>query len=124
MSILNIILWIIQGVLAVFFLMAGVMKLGTPKDKLEDRQPWAKDYTRTQILGIGALEILGALGLILPGATNTMPGLTVIAAAGLGIMMVAAAWVHLRRGEMRNVAFNILLVVLCGFVAFARYGMG
>jgi uncharacterized membrane protein len=118
---MNIVLWIIQALLALFFLVSGIIKLSTRKEKLEESQPWAKDFVQGQVRGIGILEVLGALGLVVPQALDIMPGLTVLAAAWLAIMMIAAAWVHLRRGEMRNIVLNVVLVVLAAFVAFARY---
>ncbi len=120
---MNIALWIVAGLLAVAFLAAGLMKVTTPKAKLVERLPWAADYSDGQVKGIGIVEVLGALGLILPGVTGIAPILVPLAAAGLAIVMVLAAIMHLRRGDgFAAVVPNIVLFALAVFVAWGRFG--
>jgi uncharacterized membrane protein YphA (DoxX/SURF4 family) len=119
----NITLWIIAGVLAAAFAAAGLMKLAQPKAKLaEAGMPWTEDFSDGQIKMIGALEVLGALGLILPAALDIAPILTPIAAAGLALLMVGAAITHVRRGEQNMVPVNLVLAALAAFVAIMRFG--
>lgn len=119
---MNVVLWIVAGLLALVFLAAGLMKLTQPKEKLQENQPWVEDFSAGTVRLIGALEILGAIGLVLPAALDIAPILTPIAATGLAITMVGAAIVHLRRKEMTNVVVNVVLLALLAFVAIERFG--
>lgn len=120
---MNIALWVVAGLLAAAFLAAGLMKITTPKAKLVERLPWAADYSDGAVKGIGIVEVLGAIGLILPGITGIAPILVPIAAVGLAIVMVLAAVMHLRRGDgLAAVVPNIVLFALAVFVAWGRFG--
>ncbi|MGE3447443.1 MAG: DoxX family protein [Microbacteriaceae bacterium] len=120
---MNIALWVVAGLLAAAFLAAGLMKITTPKAKLVERLPWAADYSDGAVKGIGIVEVLGAIGLILPGITGIAPILVPIAAVGLAIVMVLAAVMHLRRGDgVAAVVPNIVLFALAVFVAWGRFG--
>ena len=120
---MNITLWIIAGLLAAAFLAAGAMKLAQPKAKLADSgMAWTEDFTDGQVKAIGVVEILGALGLILPAALDIAPILTPIAAAGLTVSQLLAASVHVRRGEKQMVPLNLVLAALAAFVAVMRFG--
>ncbi|MEU4222897.1 DoxX family protein [Nonomuraea sp. NPDC026600] len=116
---MDVVLWILQGLLAVAFLGSGVMKLTQPKDKFKARMPYVEDFSQQQIRAIGAVELLGALGLVLPWATGIAPILTPLAAVGLGITMIAAAEVHRRRKE--NFAVNLVLLAMAVIVAVGRF---
>jgi uncharacterized membrane protein YphA (DoxX/SURF4 family) len=121
--IVNITLWIIAGLLAAAFLMVGLMKAAQPKEKLAaSGMGWTEDFSSGQVKLIGLVEVLGAVGLILPAATGIAPILTPIAAAGLAVTMALAAVVHLRRGEGNMVPVNLVLAVLAAFVAVMRFG--
>jgi uncharacterized membrane protein YphA (DoxX/SURF4 family) len=120
---MNVVLWIIAGLLAVAFAGAGLMKLAQPKAKLAaSGMAWTEDFSDGQVKGIGAVEVLGALGLILPAALGIAEVLTPLAAAGLAITMVIAAITHVRRGEGSMVPVNIALGGLALFVAIMRFG--
>lgn len=104
-------LWIINGLLALAFLASGSMKLASPKDALYGRgMTYVEDFSTGTIKAIGAAQVLGALGLVLPLATHIAPVLTPIAAAALAIIMVGAIVVHVRRKEQAVPA--IVLAVL------------
>ncbi len=92
---MNIALWVIQILLALAFLLAGVPKATQPITALSKRLTWAKDVPAPLVRFIGVAEILGALGLILPALTGILPWLTVAAAIGLAIVMAAAIIFHL-----------------------------
>jgi hypothetical protein len=118
----NVALWIVQILLAFAFLFAGGAKLAQPREALAQRgMAYVEDFTATQVKLIGALEVLGALGVILPFATGIAPVLTPIAAVGLALQMVGAIVVHVRRGESAPIAANAVLCALAVFVAVGRF---
>jgi hypothetical protein len=118
---LNTTLWILQALLAFVFVGAGAMKLLTPKARLVEKgQGWASELSGSQVKLIGAAELLGGIGLVVPWATATLPGLTPIAAAALVLLMGGAALTHVRRKEPP--APPIVLAVLAAIVAIGRFG--
>ena len=120
---MNVVLWIVAGVLAAAFLASGLMKLAQPKKKIVDSgMGWAEDFSDGAVKGIGALEVLGALGLILPAVFDVAPVLVPIAAVGLALVMAGAAVVHARRKETPMVVANLVLLALAVFVAWGRFG--
>lgn len=119
---MNLALWIIAGVLAVMFVAAGITKATQPIEKLAAKMGWVEDYSPAMVRLIGVLEVLGGVGLILPAATGIAPILTPLAAAGLAVIMIPAAVVHVRRGETSLVPVNVVLFALAAFVAVMRFG--
>lgn len=120
---MNIVLWIIAAVLAAAFLGAGLMKVSQPKQKLAAAgMGWAEDFSARAVKLIGTLEILAAIGLILPAALSIAPVLVPLAALGLGLIMVGAVLTHLRRKEPQVVVVNVVLLVLAVLVAWGRFG--
>jgi uncharacterized membrane protein YphA (DoxX/SURF4 family) len=117
---MNIALWIVQGLAALVFLMAGSMKLSQPVDKLAARMAWVKSFSATQVRLIGTAEVAGALGLILPGLTGILPILTPIAAVCLVLLMCGAIYTHIRLHEMDKVVSPALPLVLALLVAIGR----
>ena len=71
---------------------------------------------------IGALELLAAIGLVLPAVTGIAPVLVPLAGVGLGLLMIGAAVVHVRRGEVSFIAVNAALLAAAAFVAWGRFG--
>lgn len=120
---MNVVLWIAAGLLAVLYLGAGGMKLATPREKLLENpnMGWTADFPAAAIKGIGAIEIVGAIGLILPWALDIAPVLTPLAAAGLAIVQIGAIIVHARRKETKALPMNVVLLVLAAFVAVGRF---
>jgi uncharacterized membrane protein YphA (DoxX/SURF4 family) len=118
---MNIALWIVQILLALAFALAGIMKVTQPIDRLETRMEWVKDVGPRGVPLIGSLEILGAIGLILPAVTGILPWLTPVAAAGLALTMVGAMITHGRRGEYSSIGANLVLLVLALFVVYGRF---
>lgn len=120
---MDLLLWILAFVLAAIFAASGVVKLAAARDQQIDRTPYVEDFPQLVIRGIGALEILGAIGLLLPALTGVATVLVPMAAAGLAITMVLAALVHVRRGDGTAAALpSILLAILSVFVAWSRFG--
>ena len=118
---MNVILWIVQGLLALMFLMAGAMKLSKPKKELREKLgDWVDQYSDISIKLIGLAELLGAIGLILPLAIGVFPILTPIAAIGLAMTMAGAMKVHYQRKEKSKVVTSVVLMVFALFTAIGR----
>jgi uncharacterized membrane protein YphA (DoxX/SURF4 family) len=118
----NVVLWIIAGLLALAFLAAGAMKLIQPKEKLiASGMGWAADVSDGTVKLIGAAEVLAAVGLILPEALDIAPILTPLAAVGLVVIMIGAIVVHVRRKEAPMAAINLVLLILAAVVAGGRF---
>lgn len=118
---MNITLWVVQILLALAFAMAGIMKVSQPIDRLEARMGWVKSVGPRGVRLIGSLEILGAIGLILPAVTGILPWLTPLAATGLVLTMIGAMITHGRRGEYSQIGINVVLLLLALFVAYGRF---
>jgi hypothetical protein len=110
-------LWVVQGLLAAVFLFAGGMKLVLPLEKLTGPVPLPGLFVRF----IGVAEVLGALGLILPGLLRIRPGLTPLAAAGLVIIMIGAIAVTLLGGDVVAALISLVVGLLAAFVAYGRW---
>ena len=119
---MNVFLWILQGVLAAMFLMAGVQKSTQPKERLAPKMAWVEDFQAGTVRFIGVMELLGAIGLVLPAALGIVPILTPMAATGLAIVMALAMHTHRRRREPGAIAFTAVLLVLLAVVALGRFG--
>jgi len=119
----NVALWIIAGLLAVAFLAAGAMKVVRTKEQLaEAGMAWVEDFSPGTVTLIGALEILAAIGLILPAVLDIAPVLVPLAALGLVLMMIGAVVVHVRRKEVPAMVPSVVLLVLAAIVAWGRFG--
>ena len=118
---MNTLLWILQWFVALAFFATGSFKLVKSKADIVKikHMEWANEASVTQIKLIGAAEILGALGLILPGALHIAPILTPIAAAALVLVMAGAIATHLRFKQQPTAA--AILAVLSAFIAVGRF---
>lgn len=114
---MSIALWIVQILLALVFVLTGLLKVALPVERLRQRMNWAKHATPAVIRLVGVLELLGALGLVLPAATRILPWLTPAAAFGLILTMIGAIVLHVRLKEMQMVGGPVLLLLLALFVA-------
>lgn len=118
---MNIAIWVIQALAAVVFLLTGGMKVSQPLDKLAKNMSWVNEFSPVQVRLIGTAEILGALGLILPGITGILPILTPIAAAALVVLMLGAVFTHVRLKEFDKVSAPIFPLILALLVAIGRF---
>ena len=114
---MNRALWIVQGLLAALFLWAGGMKLILPLEKLAGPIAMPGLFIRF----IGVVEVLGGLGLILPGLLRIRPGLASLAAAGLVIIMIGATWITLATGDAALALMPLVVGLLAAFVAYGRW---
>lgn len=119
---MNVLLWVLQGLLALAFLFAGGMKLSQPREKLKEQMAYMEDYSDQTIKLIGGLEVLAAVGLVLPAAIGIATWLTPLAAVGLVLMMIGAVIVHLRRNEGSQVAAPAVLGLLAAVIVWGRFG--
>jgi len=117
--ILNIILWVLQGLMAAFFLFHTYLKFAVPQD-LPPLMSWLYDLSQPMLILIGVAEFLGALGLILPGLTGARPRLTVYAALGLAAIMGLAIIWHVPRGEVESIGTNVVVGLILLFIAYGR----
>jgi hypothetical protein len=118
---MNIVLWVIQAILGILFLMVGFLKSTQPVDRLASSMAWVRDVRVVWPRFIGICEMLGALGLILPGVTHIQPWLTVVAAGGLALIMVDAAMFHRSRHEYATIVMNVILFVLAVLIVYGRW---
>jgi hypothetical protein len=115
---MNIVLWILQVLLAAEFIFHGWIFLFPPAELVDIMNaqfaPWFRTF-------LGAAEWLGAAGLILPGVTRILPWLVPLAAACLMIVVLSATVLHLSRGEISSAIMTAVLSLLLGFVAYMRW---
>lgn len=123
---MNLALWIVAGVLAVAYLAGGGGKLIVPKEKIAAAGPsarWVEDFSAGTVKAIGALEVLAALGLVLPAALDIAPILVPTAALGLVIIMAGATITRIRRREFKLMIVDLAYLTLAAFVAWGRFGL-
>jgi DoxX-like family len=116
MSKTNKLLWIVQALLALLFLFAGGTKLALPAEALAKQATLPIPFLRF----IGVCEVLGAVGLILPGLLRIRTGLTPLAAAGLVVIMIGATVVTVQAGQPGPALFPLVVGLLTAFVAYGR----
>lgn len=114
---MNTALWIVQILLAALFAFAGVMKFVTPIEEMTKQTALPGLFLQF----IGAVEMLGAIGLILPWLLSISPILTPLAAAGLAIIMTGATVVTVMMGDVATALFPLVVGLLSGFVAYGRW---
>lgn len=122
---MNLALWIVTGLLATAYLFGGGGKVVMPKDRIAAFGPsskWVEDFSPGAVKAIGALEVLAAVGLILPAVLGIAPVLVPLAALGLMIIMSGAAITRIRRREYRFMLVDLAYLALAGFVAWGRFG--
>ena len=120
---MNIALWIIQGLLAAMYGMAGMMKT-FQTSKAKEQLPWAKNRSDGFVRFVGASELFGALGLILPLLTGILAWLTPLAAIGLTLIQLLAIFTeHLPKKEYNVLPINLLLLALSLFVLVGRWAL-
>jgi DoxX-like family len=114
--------WTVSAVLALAYLISGGTKAIRPYEKVKVTMDFAEDFAPWQVRVIGIIEVLGALGLILPELLHVAIILAPIAAVGLAVVQVLAIVVHLRRhDDLKRLPVNVVLLALAVFVAVARF---
>jgi hypothetical protein len=121
---MNLALWAIAGLLAVVALTGGVTKVFVPKEKLAAAPGggWTGGASVGFVKTLGVLELLAAVGLILPAVVDIAPVLVPVTAVCWVVLMVGAMVTHGRRGEAKFMALNLIYLVLAAFIAWGRFG--
>lgn len=119
---MSVVLWILQVLLGVMFVLGGVMH-GFRQEQAKKRMSWMQAVPSGLLTFIGTAEILGGVGLVLPALTNILPVLTPLAALGLAVIMIMAVIFHFRRGENPAIVVNLVLGALAAFVAYGRFAL-
>jgi hypothetical protein len=112
-TIVTIAYWIIAALLAAFYVYAGGIKLVQSKEQLQPMMAWVDRTPMWAVRAIGAVEVLGAIGLILPPLTGIAPRLALVAAIGFVVLQILATGVHLARGD-KMIGLNAALIVVAG----------
>jgi hypothetical protein len=120
---MNVLLWILAGLLAAAFLGSGVAKLTRTREELaEASMAWVEDFSADTVRVIGTLEILAAIGLLAPALLGIAQVLVPVAAVGLAALMLGAVITHVRRGEPEMVITTLVLMALAAALAWGRFG--
>jgi len=121
---MNLALWIATGLLTLVALISGFGKAFVPKEKMAQYRGagWVKDYSVGFLKTIGVLEILAAVGLILPAVVNIAPVLVPVTAVCWVLLMIGAIIIHLRHGDAKSVVGNLIYLALAAFIAWGRFG--
>jgi hypothetical protein len=123
---MNVALWIVAGLLAVVLLVGSGSKLFVPTEKmagmLGTASRWVEDFSPDTLKVIAGLELLGAVGLILPAALDIAPVLVPLAASGVVLLFVGAVTMRLRRGERATIVGDVVYLAMAAFVAWGRFG--
>ena len=106
--------WIVAGLLAVFFVYAGGIKVVQSPEKLRPMMAWVDSVPLRLVRTIGVLEVLGAAGLILPPLTGIAPWLALASEIGLGLIQIGGIILHVSRGEAKVIGLNIGLLAALG----------
>ncbi|MFD0203244.1 MULTISPECIES: DoxX family protein [Saccharothrix] len=120
---MNLALWIVTGLLATAYFFGGGGKLVLSKQKIAatgHSAAWTENWSAGSIKAIGVLEMLGALGLVLPAVLDIAPVLVPAAAVGLMLIMIGAAIVRFRRGEFKLMVADLVYLALLAFVLWGR----
>ena len=117
---LNITLWVVQVLTAALMALASYIKLATPIEELSLQMKWTGEVPTYVVRVLGVIDLLGGIGVILPALLKIRPGLTSLAAVGIVLLMISAITFHVSRGESSVIGFNIIILLMAGFVAWGR----
>ncbi|MBV6647636.1 MAG: DoxX family protein [Cyclobacteriaceae bacterium] len=116
---MNILFWIAQILLSVIFTLVGFMKVSQPILKLSKNMGWVNDFPTLFVRGLGFLEIIIGLLILLPRLIKTLPmSLMTYGGYAIVIIMVGAVGVHIKRGEFSTVIMNLIILGLTAFVLY------
>jgi uncharacterized membrane protein len=123
---MNTALWILAGFLGTAFAVAGTTLLVLGKERyraIHPTQQWVDDFSVGQVRVIGALKLLGGLGLLLPAVGDVAPALVPLAACGLALFMAGAGTTRLRRGEVTPLLGDLVFLGMFALLAWGRFGL-
>lgn len=113
-------LWAAQLLLAAAYALFGSMKATQPLDQLAAMMKWIPDFPPLFVRSLGVVEVLGAIGLVLPSLTRIHPRLTVVAALCILVHQFCAVVLHLSKGEANVLGLNAVLIALAAFIFWGR----
>jgi len=120
---MNVLLWVVQILIGLAFLGAGILKVTKSRAELQPTMEWVEDFSAGTVRFIGAAEVLAGLGMLVPSLTGIAPVLSAVAAVGLVLLMAGATITHVRRKEVvPNVVVTVALLAMAAFVAWGRFG--
>lgn len=114
-------LWIFQIALAVLFAFTGLLKVTRTREELAPRMGWVVDATDAQVKTVGVLELMAAVGLVLPAALGIVPVLTALAAVGVILLMAGAARTHASMNELNRVPITVVIAAMAALIAVGRF---
>jgi len=123
---MNIVLWVVTGLLAVAFTAGAVAQLALPKERyraLGSSQHWADDFSPAHIKAIATIKLIGVAGLVVPPLVGVATVLSPIAACGLALVMAGAATTRFRRSEWKFMAGDVVYLLAYAFVAWGRFSL-
>lgn len=118
---INLVTWLVQGLLAITLIGGAVWKVVTPIAELAAHMPWMGQVAPSFLYLTAFFDLMGGLGVFLPSLTRIKPGLTVLAALACVALMICAIAFHVSRGEAADTPFNFVVIAFSLFVAWARY---
>lgn len=104
--------WIVAGILALLYVISGGQKIVRSRAQLEPMMAWAPTFPAWTVKAIGIVEVLGAIGLIVPPLAGILSALAIAAAIGLALVQLVAIGLHVARGELKVLGFNVFLLAL------------
>jgi uncharacterized membrane protein YphA (DoxX/SURF4 family) len=120
---MNIVLWIVQILVAIGFFMVGFMKAFQPLETLAKSFKWVPSFPVAFVRFIGICEMLGAIGIVLAPLTHILPWLAIAAAVGFILAAGGGAIVHISRHEYSVISINIVLIILSLFIIYGRVAL-
>jgi len=118
---MNVSLWIAQILIAALLVWGASVKLLLPIEKMAAMFPWTGQVPVFLVKFTGMIDVLGAIGLILPSLLRIQPKLTPLSAIGFIILMICASVFHISRGEASAIGLNIVFIFIAAFVAWGRF---
>ncbi|WP_167131574.1 DoxX family protein [Paramicrobacterium chengjingii] len=120
---MSIALWIVAGVFAIGYIAGGIVKLTWSYEKYAAKLPWAGDFTPGNVKFMGIIEVLGGLGLVLPGLLGIASVLVPVAASGMALYMAGAVTERIRRAEYTDLLGDLVFLVGMLFIAWGRFAI-
>jgi uncharacterized membrane protein len=120
---MNVALWIVASVLAFGFVVGSLVKLTWSHERYAAKLHWPADFTAGQVKFIGVVELVGGLGLVLPGVLDTARVFVPIAASGMALYMAGAVTERVRRREYKEMVGDLAFVAGLVFVSWGRFGL-
>lgn len=120
---MNIALWIVAGVFGFGYVAGGIVKLTMPYERYAAKLGWPQDFTPGNVRFMGVVEVLGGIGLVLPGLVDVAPVLVPVAASCMALYMAGAITERIRRGEYKELLGDLLFLAAMVFIAWGRFSI-